>query len=204
METEQQQLAAWLEEYALLHDAEEPEDLEGESSTVDFTGEPPLEDGQIRLWPALEGPFYGLVLRSGYGTWKVVPFSSLSLPAIPGEARVRKEAPVQVVEGWNARVVPAVVARQSWYSGRVDSEVGFWLQDWLTVVEQGGEMPERFRAWTGPRLRHPLDPRHSYLQREAERANACLGEPQAEYGTRPQSQAAEESGQYGDPDPQDS
>ena len=61
-------------------------------------------------------------------------------------------------------------------------------------------MPERFREMTGPRLRHPLDPRHAYLDQESERADACLGESQPEAGSRPHSQAAEESGEYGKDD----
>jgi len=201
METEQNKLRAWLEEFALLQGEEFPS--VSASSEIDFSEESAPEEGQIRLWPALDEPFYGLLLRAGYATWRVLPFSPLSLPAIPAEARVREEPPIHVLEGWNLRTVSTAVVRQSWCAGTIPSEAWFWLQEWLMVVEEGGEMPERFLPQTGPRLKHPLDPRHAYLDREAERADACLGESPASYQTRPQSRAAEDSTEYGRRDDED-
>lgn len=202
MNREQQKLLDWLEEYALWMPEDEQTAPETEGEPIDFSDQPTPGDGHIRLWPSPDGLLYGLVLLAGYGRWKVLPFSPLHVPAVPGEVRVREHGPVQVLEGWNLRIVSASVVRNSWYADALEETERFWLQDWVALLEEGGEMPERFRDRTGPRLLHPEDPRHVYLDQQAERADRCLGESWAASEGIPPAQAAEESGSYGKKDPE--
>lgn len=174
----------------------------GGGERVDFGGEAGVQAGQIRLWPAVDGgspPCYGVVLRAaGYGMWRVVPVSPLGLPGVPGELRVMEEPPVQVVQGWNCRVVPAGAVAASWVAGALPDAEVFRLEGFLLGLE-AGEVPEGCRERAGPPLVHPLDPRHEYLDEERERVDRVLGAASAFLGGEGSdswSEAAEPEGDY--------
>jgi hypothetical protein len=201
MKTEREKLAAWCEELALYRIPDGETEALCPQDSPDFSEQPVPEEGQIRLWPAGEqdaAPLYGLLVHAGYDRWQVLPFSPLGEPAVPAEVRVREEPPVQILEGWNRRELSGAQVRRSWCVDRIPEKVWFWLRDWLILVEEGRDMPERFREQTGPALRHPLDPRHEWLDAEAARVDDCLGEPSATYGTSSESIAAEPDTPYGD------
>lgn len=200
-------LRDWLADYALYREMRGPvdamEEEPGQGREYDFSGEPSPAAGQIRLWPSAdpgEDPLYGLLLPSGYGIWRVVPFSPLAFPAVPEEYRLFDEPPVRVMEGWNRRRLASAAARQSWRVETLDDAECFRLQSWLLSVEAGGSSSPNPGDRTGPPIHHPLDPRHDYLDLETARVDGCLGEPGAgvERGTVSDRQwAAEPAAAYG-------
>ncbi len=104
-------------------------------------------------------PIYVAVLQSEGSTewWRVAPFGRLTLPATPDEVETGMKAPpLRVLCVWNGHVVPA--ARL---------QVWAWPVHRMTEAALAAALaagPSR----RGPRLVHPLDPRHAYL--DAERA----------------------------------
>lgn len=202
MNDEQLKLKNWMEEYA-LHRLLDVELSAGENqkSTADFSQEPVPAAGQIRLWPAVKicwPPMYGLLMRAGYGFWRVFPFSELACPATPQELRIRNEAPVRVLQGWNARELSDAQVRHSWFVDALPEADLFRVNLWWTALQAGTTVAGGLQALCGPPLRHPLDPRHEYLDAESGRADGCLGERPAKYqvaGELPK--AAEPESDYG-------
>lgn len=199
-------LQKWMEDYLL--DRRLDDDLSSGplvQHPPDFSGEPPPADNQIRLWPAVredDPPLYGLVKEFGYDRWNVLPFSPYAFPALPEELRVREEPPVRVVQGWNFRAVACSLVAKSWFVTGIAVEVALILERWWMGV-QAGEVPqEGFGDAVGPELRHPLDPRHGYLDTERVRVDQILGETPAIYNGSELRQAAEpkEDGSYGEPE----
>lgn len=177
-----------------------------------------VEAGQIRLLPRpgisagcdLGGlrPVYVVILQDrGNGTWLVAPFSGFTNPAVPGEWLTGlRPVPLKVLSLWNARTVDAVAAARGWPCGRLSSgKVADALDVWRHATQ--GEPLERVAAnRIGPALRHPLDPRHAYMQEETELLDAHLGAESAggagglkvyEVAASQSRKAAEERGQYG-------
>ncbi len=203
LNVEQSKLKIWMEDYALQKQMEiQIAGENGEGEAPDFSLEPAPAEGQIRLWPAVEmdfPPMYGLLMRAGYGCWRVFPFSELATPATPGEMAVREDPPVRVLQGWNARELPQAKVSQSWWVDDVPEKMLFQVNLWWLCLEAGSELSGNLCALCGPPLRHPLDPRHEYLDKEAQRADICLGEAPAIYKTEGDlKKAAEPEGAYGD------
>ncbi|MDF3129835.1 hypothetical protein P0Y35_11560 [Kiritimatiellaeota bacterium B1221] len=199
---EQTKLKLWMEDYALHKQLEiQAAETGGAGEAPDFSEEPAPAEGQIRLWPAVEmffPPMYGLLMRAGYGRWRVFPFSELATPATPGELLVREDPPVRVLQGWNARSLPQAKVAQSWFVDVVPAEKLFQVNLWWLCLEGGSEPGGDLCRRCGPRLRHPQDPRHEYLDLEANRADVCLGEAPAVYQVdRDLKQAAEPEEGYG-------
>ncbi|MEX2606988.1 MAG: hypothetical protein WD708_06550 [Kiritimatiellia bacterium] len=179
-ENEREKLHNWLLDYDLYRQMRP--DAAGECCAVqpvDFTSEPAPSEGQIRLWPAgnlSDEPVYTLLMRGDYGHWRLFPFSPLALPAVPEELRVREEGPVWVIQGWNAKSVPSSIVASSWCVGELPEDIRFRINSWRLAMEDGGGMPDALSMFTGPPLRHPLDPRHHYQEEELQRVDHCLGE----------------------------
>jgi hypothetical protein len=197
-------LQKWMEEYVLdKRLGEEPSGGPLVQSDLDFSGEPPPADNQIRLWPSVreeDPPLYGLVKESGYDQWMELPFSPYAFPALPEELRVREEPPARVVQGWNFRAVTGARVAASWMVAMIPEAYALLLERWWMCV-QAGEMPrEGFGEAVGPVLRHPLDPRHGYLDAERIRVDQILGETPAVYADQELGKAAEpnEDGSYGE------
>lgn len=200
--TERTHLQNWLLEYELyqqLRPAVEEQNFD--TAAIDFSLEPAPSEGQIRLWPArnlVDEPVYGLLMRGGYGQWRVFPFSPLALPAVPEELRVREEGPVWVIEGWNVRTGLSAMVESSWCVGELEEEVRFRVHSWCLALEHG-DYPETLSDYIGPPLRHPLDPRHIYRDEEQQRVDRCLGElvPAVDFDAPDLDIAAEPEAGYG-------
>ncbi len=102
-------------------------------------------------------PIYVAVLQSEGSSewWRVAPFGRLALPATPDEVETGLKAPpLRVLCLWNGHVVPA-------------PRLLLWA--WLVRRMTKAERLAAFKAGEarrGPRLVHPLDPRHTYLDEE--------------------------------------
>ena len=208
LNNEQKKLELWMQDYALQKQLEvEVATGNGGGESPDFSQEPAPAEGQIRLWPAVETqwpPMYGLLMRAGYGRWRVFPFSELATPATPGEMTVRQDPPVRVLQGWNARELQQAGVLESWFVDLVPDEKLFQVNLWWLCLEAGSELSGDLRTLCGPPLRHPLDPRHDYLDSEACRADICLGETPAIYKVSAElKKAAEPEGDYGDSSEED-
>lgn len=178
-ETKRTKLQNWLEEYQLYRQMRHfPEEEICEPEPIDFSAEPAPREGQIRLWPAknlTDEPVVALLMRGGYGQWRLFPFSPLALPAVPEELRVKEESPVRVIQGWNAKTVPTEMVKSSWCAGELEEDVLFRVNSWCLALKDGN-FPETLSDYIGPPLRHPLDPRHEYREDEQQRVDRCLGE----------------------------
>lgn len=183
---DQVKLKKWIEEYTLYQTLEgELSELSEYSPAIDFSEEQVPAEGQIRLWPAVHleyPPMYGLLMRAGYGRWRVLPFSPLGEPAIPTELKISDAAPARVVQGWNARELPHSKVKQSWFVDTLSEVDIFKLNRWWLMLAAGEEIIGDVEADVGPCLRHPLDPRHGYLDSETERADLSLGASVSERG----------------------
>ncbi|MCC5844770.1 MAG: hypothetical protein JJU05_11010 [Verrucomicrobia bacterium] len=209
MNTDQKrkQLEGWLRDYTVwrrlgAESGEVAEEKDADRSDApDFSGEPAPETGQIRLWPSTDfrdPPLYGLLAAPEYGSWGVLPFSPLALPATPKELKVMEAPPLQVVQGWNLRRISAVQARNSWCAGRLPESESFKLEMFLAWMNSGEAVPALLADHAGPPLAHPLDPRHEYLEDERERTDRTLGASTASGGQQsaPFSKAAEPENDY--------
>jgi hypothetical protein len=89
------------------------------------------------------------------GWWRVAPFSRLSTPATPEEVETGLKAhPLRVLCLWNGHAVPARrLTAWAWRVGRITKAA-------LARIGAAGD------GRRGPRLVHPLDPRHTYLDEE--------------------------------------
>lgn len=197
-------LQAWLKEAAVwkqLNPEMDDESVPWLEGSVDFSTQPVPESGQIRLWTSAspaDGPFYGLLVAPAYGSWGVLPVSPFSSPATPEELQVMAEPPVQVVQGWNLRRIPAARAKASWCAGRLPEAEGFLVDLFLAWCGSGDPVPPALAGRVGPPLVHPLDPRHAYCDDECLRAGHSLGRdsvPGVEEGF-PLARAAEPDPEY--------
>jgi hypothetical protein len=202
MTEHEQKLRAWMEEYHLqriLREDESPPERWVPSLT--FSEQPAPAEGQIRLWPATHNndpPFYGFLLTGHYGTWKVLPFSSLSIPATPQEWACRERGPASVLQGWNRREVPSAKVQASWFAEDAAAELLLCVRIWWTALESGGPAPASLSPQLGPPLWHPADPRYEFLTAESERVDRSLGESLALRLEEPAAAwAAEDSTLYG-------
>ena len=142
---------------------------------------PDPSPGQVRLLspeiPAgREAPLYFLVVGRSEAepeSYIIAPFSRFSEPATDEELLVKGLAPgLGAVQIWNTAVLPGRIVSRSWLSGEVSREE---LRNALAVYRHaiaGEELPMSVQTQVGPPLLHPDDPRHEYVEQEAERTDA--------------------------------
>ncbi len=162
--------------------------------------------GQIRLLPpslSPDAPRYAAVAEGREdGSFRVFPFGRLGVPAFPGERGLDRPWPLAVICLWNPIRLPAKTLAAGWFVGELTPEERKWLE--------GGdaEGSAADNANEGPPLRHPLDPRHDYIELEREfseavqraaggRGGGTICYPEA--GAHELPMAAEERERYGDP-----
>lgn len=145
--------------------------------------------------------------------FRAAPFGRFAAPAVPGELETgRPQIPLRVLCVWNARVLHAAVCERGWPVGRLSAGEAA-----AAAALDGHDSAETwlsgYEALTGPRLRHPADPRHTYLRQETELMDrvcregrrvpgdsASLAWPLAlglEEGAQPVRRAAEVAPSYG-------
>jgi hypothetical protein len=176
--------------------------------------------GQIRLMHPIadssESPLYVVVLdQNASGDWRVAPFSRFSEPAVPGEWLTGLDsAALRVLCLWNDRTVSTERLARSWVVGQMGEDVRMKALSICARLESGEAFPESIRHETGPPLRHPLDPRHEYLDDETEHLDRYFGTDPASAGSagastiiypvrsdsRPFLKAAEDHEPYGEDD----
>jgi hypothetical protein len=174
--TEREKLARWIDEWRLDRALAAADGTDGEDCAEDCaaglpqqraTGFPhPFADG-LRVGDILllkpvtprtaSRPTYGVIVapEGKAGWWRVAPFGRLSTPATPDEVETGLKAhPLRVLCLWNGHAVPARrLTAWAWRVGRIALAA-------LARIAAAGD------ARRGPRLVHPLDPRHTYLDEE--------------------------------------
>lgn len=178
---EQDMLQAWVAERALdgaLAAGDAPDSPAPEPGRQTVLDEPALALGQIRLLtPALAPgptPRYVSVCDTHMGTVILVPFGRYALPALPGEyATSLMSPPLRVACLWNAIEVDAQrTAQNSWFAGTLDATIAARLSRALEWFHTGDPTLHQEVGVTGPRLIHPQDPRHEYIQEERRLSHA--------------------------------
>lgn len=187
LNNDQQKLAEWLGAYALQRQLTDGlTEIEAAGPPPDFRAEPAAAEGQIRLWPLRQlaaEPLYGLVMACGYARWRVFPFSPFLTPAVPEEFLLKSEGPARVLEGWNARELDSRQTEASWCVETLPAAELHAVKRWWLMLSAGQLDGDLSGERVGPPLRHPLDPRHAYLEAEAMRADWSLAESGADYGS---------------------
>lgn len=233
-QNELRKLALWLEEWRIcrilrpvnLNDPAAPTgsaDVKNNHAVSADAGNDPelkarprLQSGQIRLLRPgqmdlpQERPVYVLLLkRQSHKSFLVAPFSRFANPAVPGEWQTGLRAlPLRVLCLWNARRVAVPVLLEAWFCGSIEAvlvsqAVAIWRH-----LKEGTPVCAATMALLGPPLKHPMDPRRTYLEEERELLDAhpgIVGEAGGKcsllrYGN-PSSNlrmAAEERNKYGD------
>lgn len=175
IEEQRRMLARWLAEWKIEkdlpdgHPAPMPAGRQTSSAsvfTVEAAGEI-LSPGDIVLLPPIgettaARPVYVALAEKRDNQWTAVPFSRFSLPATEEEFATRSDfEPTKVLCLWNAGTVPVTILSRGWRVGKLKAP------DLKTVLKflsgEKAELPDNRR---GPMLRHPLDPRHDYLEEE--------------------------------------
>lgn len=205
-------LRRWLLEWDTFR-ALEPETAD----TVPPTA-PPLEQtvsdeepapGDIWLLPpslSPDLPRYVLVdAITDHGTASLVPFSIFCLPATPGELALSRAQPLAVLCPWNGCALPAAAVRRGWCIDELMPPERAALASVQSALAGHTQLAPPMTRRIGPPVRHPLDPRHAYIDREREFAetltrragHGTLRYPQHE--PRNLSMAAEGHDPYGTP-----
>ena len=97
----------------------------------------------------------------------VAPFSRFAGPAVPGEWRTGlRVPPLRILCLWNARIVPAAVLRAGWAGRRLTTRHLEQARELHHRISAGDQPNAAIDAGVGPPLRHPLDPRWTYLAEE--------------------------------------
>jgi hypothetical protein len=167
--TDRKKLSLWMDEWRLdraLAAADGTDRTQCGEECVAGLAPHPLEDGFrvgdiLLLKPVTpltaRRPTYVVVVapEGAAGWWRVAPFSRLATPATPEEVSTGLKAhPLRVLCLWNGHAVPARrLTAWAWRVGRI-------AQAALARIGAAGD------ARRGPRLVHPLDPRHTYLDEE--------------------------------------
>ena len=198
-ETQREHLRRWIQEWNLLNALESDRfDVESDIHPVPQTpsadNSTPVQPGDIRLLPPdiePDAPRYVTVWNPEENSaWQVIPFGLLSEPATPEEIRTGRSAPaLRVLCIWNRFAMPEPILLRSQLADRM-------TEDERQTIEHAPA--DR----VGPPLRHPLDPRWDYREKEIlfrERIlNACY--PALTYEIMPPEalpKAAEDNGEYG-------
>jgi len=177
------QLARWLREWQIDRairrapaehgpSAEELPDVSGAGMGPPCPAFSPAENDVVLLPPASRAasrPVYLLVLQKrAPDTFLVAPFGRFAVPAVPGEWRTGLRAkPLRVLCAWNARVVEARLLAKGWRAGVLKAEGVRRAMELHRGLRGGEPLKTLAERDLGPPLRHPLDPRHRYLEEEA-------------------------------------
>jgi hypothetical protein len=176
---QQRRLGRWLAEWkldCLLRSSTPEESVAATGQSVEgmsLKNSSPPDVGQIRLFhpaPKREAdhrPIYVAILEKRSGNaFLIAPFGRFAEPAIPGEWRTGFRAmPLRVLCLWNARIVAAAVLKSSWQASRIPkAKIAQALE-----LHAGTPLGSARGSDIGPPLRHPLDPRHTYLAEESAR-----------------------------------
>jgi hypothetical protein len=131
--------------------------------------------GQIRLFHPFsketnERPRYVAVLKENDdGSWLIAPFSRFGEPAVPGEWKTGRKAPVlRILCIWNARLLPGSMLGRSWVVDRMPASKIDHAIAIHRFLAEGEELSRPIANRIGPPLVHPLDPRIEYLEEERE------------------------------------
>lgn len=171
------QLASWLREWQIdcLLRPDSPPDKECSAApeTYTFHNFSPTA-GQIVLLPPVsaplvaERPIFILILEKTPTTLRVAPFSRFATPAVQAEWKTGLRAkPLRVLCLWNTHRVSARALTTGWLASAVKTQT---LEQALDVYRHlHSDIPLKLvpRQKLGPPLRHPLDPRHVYLEDES-------------------------------------
>ena len=172
---EQDQLQTWLQEReldaALSRSDDPPAVTQHDDGVRPFI---PVKSFQIRLLKPhvhpTDTPRFVAVLATNDETAMAtaVPFSRFATPATPGECTTtRSESPLRVLCLWNASdLCASALADESWHCGDLDAGQGTQLHAHLETYRSGNTPEPTDIRLFGPRLVHPLDPRHAYLDEE--------------------------------------
>lgn len=154
----------------------EPEDDRRAMGGADKSGGRGLRPPAIRqirlLHPLDSGPsarplFVALIARPAAYLFRIIPFGRFATPAVPGElATGRTQPPLRILCCWNARSVHSMVLARAWPVGRLTCDECA-AADALDRHEDMAACAAGYAGRTGPRLRHPADPRHVYLRQES-------------------------------------
>lgn len=183
-----ERLANWLHEWHIDRALKE-EVISASVPRTGAGGESGPEVGQIRLMrpiaQAVESPLYVVVLDHVVsGDWRVAPFSRFSEPAVPGEWMTGLDArPLRVLCLWNARTVSAERLAQSWIVESMSEDKRVKALSIRDLLDSGEAFPEALQRETGPPLRHPLDPRHDYIDEETDHLDRYFGTEPAAAGS---------------------
>lgn len=177
-------LTEWLDEWEIFqalggYEAEATEESEAPdpAPATHIEGDPrhTAAPGDILiLEPALVGPdfpripWFAVLARWDEDSLLMAPFSTLGVPASPGEWRTGREfLPLRVLCLWNARTVPVDLAERSWLADQLsESERVAALEVYKSHTLGRDLRPPAAAADIGPPIIHPSDPRRTYLRAE--------------------------------------
>jgi hypothetical protein len=169
-----QELLQWMREWTVdLALREELEALPAGDLAIPEATSAGLAPGQVRLLFPLSGgsrsrPCYLAVLREiRPGCYLAAPFGRFPIPATPGEWRSpRTEPPLRILCLWNARVMPGALLSRSWLVDKLANREQAHARSIYEACKEHRLVPPDLASMVGPPLRHPLDPRHEYMDEE--------------------------------------
>ena len=129
--------------------------------------------GQIWLLPeglSPHGPRYAAVVETSADSHQVslVPFGLLAVPAIPGELGIDRGWPLAVLCPWNRFTIPSEALTAGWLVDSLSPAEEQAVRRVAGLVPDDGGDGAESAIYSGPPLRHPLDPRHEYMDLERE------------------------------------
>jgi hypothetical protein len=132
-----------------------------------------LQVGQVRLFqPFCKGAaarprYFAVLALASEGGVLIAPFARFSTPAVPGEwGTGLSPAPLRVLCVWNARATSAQTVRRSWVVEHLSRHAQESACLLIGHVFAGAPVPATLAEQVGPPIRHPLDPRHEYVDQE--------------------------------------
>jgi hypothetical protein len=189
--TQRSRLERWLDEWSIDRRLRDGDALCGAPPRTDLTGNNATEARQaasphtiapcvervavgqiLLLHPSVPGagehPRYLAILeQDGADTFVAVPYSRFAEPATPGELLTGREAPcLRVVCAWNARSLPASVLAHAWLIDTLTDAERREILCILNAARTDEPPPPELAERTGLAPRHPLDPRHDYMDAE--------------------------------------
>src|SRR5690606_38221849 len=113
-----------------------------------------------------EQPRYAALLEKTENFWRAVPFSRFPVPATPGEiATGREDIPLKVLCPWNLCLINSHRLVGGWVVDHLSPEEKNLLNIALALTPDQ-HPPAALKGRHGPRLTHPFDPRHEYIDQE--------------------------------------
>jgi len=118
--------------------------------------------------PARRPIYVAILAESARGAFLIAPFGRFAEPAVPGEWQTRLTAmSLRVLCVWNARAVEARLLERSWPAAVLKTETVRRALELHQHLRDGEPLKSIAEQEVGPPLRHPLDPRHTYLEEES-------------------------------------